>query len=632
MYKNTEEVKQRIDLNYQAIKQLEQKLDEQTNNEDKLGLIAICGLLYSEFVTGVYGSKKLEQILSEIGSTIEFEAVREPKDDEYLIVMTKAYDLGGHSVIANNWLVWDRAIKYSIVFTDSSIADVPFFLKEAVQVSGGKMYFLWGSHYEKAKQLLDISQSFSKVILLQHMFDIVPSLAYCNPKWKIPVVLYNHANFKFSFGYKVSDAILNLVNYDVEKTICYRGVCKEKSLLLQFPNGGKKISQIAIRKQEHVEKEFIAAEYGIDTNKKLIVSMGEGFKFNDIVNCSFISFVKRLMNQRSDIQYIIIGPNPNEKKWKELEEATCGMAKAVGYLKRDAANEIIGISDLYVNSFPMSASGSNIAEEYGVPYLFMTITGRGAENYDINVTTTIEELLEKSNEILDGNKEKYKGTYYKRILDQDTWCAKWHDIADGITVHTGQKIEPQRHIHTEEIVNCQLMQERAGLSVKNFLSEYRLTPQIAMELFEICRKYDLHFMPDHFLMLDWNVYNKNMCLSTCANKWLQLRLKGLHLSNYFERLGIYEVAIYGMGQMGLNLYEELKDTNVKVECFIDKNANKLHAPINIIDLKQKPNRTFYIINTAYVSEGQLRAAYTCLTEEYKIISLYEIIERMILEN
>lgn len=628
MYKSLEAVKKRIDWNAQAIKELESLLDHQMDKEDKIELIVLCGLFYSEFVTGVYTSAKLENLLSEIASTISFEPFGKSKKNEFLFVLTKAYKIGGHSVIANNWIRWDREKKYSIVFTDSCLEETPEFLKETVQESGGGLYFLKGNYCEKAKQLLDISQKFSKVILMQHMYDPIPNLAYNHPEWTTPVILYNHANFKFSFGYSVSDAVLNLLNYDVEKTIYYRGVSKEKSFYLPFPNGGKMVNKREINRKKTDKKGIDVVQYGINPNKKLVVSMGDGFKFSDIINYSFTDFVKALVSQRDDVQYLVIGPNPDEKKWSELESETGGKARAVGYLERKSVEDIISSSDLYVASFPMAAFGAAMAEEYDVPYLCLSVTDRGNENYAHNAVITVEELLDKSHEILNGEKEKYKGRYYKKILDRSDWCALWHDIADRVKVHTGQKIEPERFIRKEEIVNCQLMQENANVSVKTILSKYKLTPQVVTKMLDICNKYDLHFMPEHLVLMDWDIYNKKMNISQYLSKWLQLCLKGLKISECLEALGICTIAIYGMGQMGLNLYEELKDTHIKVECFIDKNAKILHAPIKMIDLNRRPENTFYIVNTAYVEEYQLRQEYACITDEFKIISLFELIDKI----
>lgn len=627
MYKKIEEVEQRIDWNYKAAKEFEKLLKKDISDEEKLEIIHFLGVFYSEFVTGVYSSCFLEKNIFEIGRKIEYQRTAKPIQERTLIVMTKAADTGGHTVIANNWIAWDVGYKYSIVFTDMNMENVPDFLKSAVKTSGGEMYFLKGTYIEKAKQLLCISQRFSKVILLQHMYDIIPNLAYSNLKWNIPIYMYNHANFKFSYGYAVADVVISLCNYDVEKAITYRGVNKSRNVFLQFPNGENIIGNMGDGFKRNGRKKNIVNKYQIDPQKKLVVSMGDDFKFNDIIDCSFVKFVQNLIIQRNgDTQYLVIGADPDKEKWKLLLKNTDGLARAVGFIPREEAYELIHAADLYIVSFPMAASGLTTAEIFSVPYLMLAVTERGVENYAENVTRSLEELQQKANEVLDGEVEKYRGHYFEKILDQDEWCKAWYAISNQVKSHKNRTFKPKRNIQKEEIVNCQLMQERANQTVKIMLEQHKLTPIIASKLFEICEKYDLHFMPDNFVIAEWNINQKRLFMATYANKWLQLKLKEVSLADYLQAMNIYKIAIYGMGQMGLNLYEELKNTDVSVECFIDRQANRLEAPILIIGPDQIPVQSQCIINTAFLSAEQLRKSYTCLPGNYKILSLFEIID------
>lgn len=109
MVKLIKKVKQRIDKNYHAIKVLEKSLNQFMPDEEKIELINLCGLLYSEYVTGVYSSSILEKELSQIGNKIEIKnSENSSADNKYLFVMTKANNIGGHSVLVNNWILWDK--------------------------------------------------------------------------------------------------------------------------------------------------------------------------------------------------------------------------------------------------------------------------------------------------------------------------------------------------------------------------------------------------------------------------------------------------------------------------------------------------------------------------------------------
>lgn len=73
-----------------------------------------------------------------------------------------------------------------------------------------------------------------------------------------------------------------------------------------------------------------------------------------------------------------------------------------------------------------------------------------------------------------------------------------------------------------------------------------------------------------------------------ANQWLMNKNEGKKVSKYFEDNDIKSVAIYGMGTLGELFYEEVKDSDIKVGYFIDKNSDILcygmdEIPITSID-------------------------------------------------
>lgn len=66
--------------------------------------------------------------------------------------------------------------------------------------------------------------------------------------------------------------------------------------------------------------------------------------------------------------------------------------------------------------------------------------------------------------------------------------------------------------------------------------------------------------------------------------WMVLRNKGRTLAEYFENHNFKNVAICGLGRLGLCLHEELKGSNIRVNYAIDRNA----ASFSYMDLKVIP--------------------------------------------
>ena len=186
LYTTLQEVKERINKNYKCIEEIEKLIAEQKQEDQRLELISLIGLMYSEFVTGVYSSEKLERYISNIGEKVKLSYNNKILNNKILIVMSKSYYVGGHTVLVHNWIKWDDTKQYSIVFTDSNELDIPDFISKVVNKSGGKIECLKGNYIQKAQKLEELSQGFQRILLFTHMNDIVPVLAYSNPDWLVP--------------------------------------------------------------------------------------------------------------------------------------------------------------------------------------------------------------------------------------------------------------------------------------------------------------------------------------------------------------------------------------------------------------------------------------------------------------
>ena len=154
LYMTLQEVRERIDKNYECIQEIEKLVPEQKQEEQMLGLISLIGSMYSEFVTGVYSSEGLERYISNIGRKVRLSDKIKAPDNKVLIVMSKASYIGGHTVLVHNWIKWDNTKQYSIAFTDSDDLDTPDFIMDAVYGSGGNIVYLRGDYLQKAENNL----------------------------------------------------------------------------------------------------------------------------------------------------------------------------------------------------------------------------------------------------------------------------------------------------------------------------------------------------------------------------------------------------------------------------------------------------------------------------------------------
>lgn len=639
-YKNLMEVKQRIDKNYQFIKELEQLILCEDNDLDKLRIISFIGYLYSSYITGQYASSELEKEIIYISNKLPFVQKNKPNKNCILIVMTESGAVGGHSVLVNNWIRWDTENHYSVVFTEQGYSEVVDFIKESVSVSDGSIYCLEGDYITKAKKLMDISQNYEKIMLFTHMYDVVPILAYGNKNWKNPVLFYNHADFRFSFGFSIADNVLNITPYDCDKTKRFRGVPNDKSIVFRFPNGGKIVKNeektaTVINDNDRINKRHILAEkYGFQENEKLIVSAGADFKYENILGCSFDQFVRTLLNKYDyKATFLIIGADKENIKWKKLCEETGGKGMALGILPRQEMDSLIEIADLYILSFPMAGTGAMIAEEAKVPYLALFITERGIDTYTNNAARTIEELIEKSLDVLNGNGQNYLGHMKESYECQEEWCIKWKNLLEKVTHHNVTEIKPERLVETQEYVNCQLMQDSASKNVAWYLYLHDVSEEFQRQLFYLDNKYGMNIFHNlEIIEKDQAIINakyysdKHLQLYRLAIKWIQLKQAGMNVDSFLLDKGYSSIAIYGMSYMGTTLLNDINPKKLEVRYGIDEKSDKIHASIPLYYPKDDLPEVDAIINTTLLSKDEILNGLK--DKDIKILLLSEIIDEL----
>lgn len=66
------------------------------------------------------------------------------------------------------------------------------------------------------------------------------------------------------------------------------------------------------------------------------------------------------------------------------------------------------------------------------------------------------------------------------------------------------------------------------------------------------------------------------------NQWLFLKQSNRNLSEYFNMNNYRTIGIYGMGELGVRLYEELKNSNIIIKYTADKSSSINITDINVI--------------------------------------------------
>lgn len=108
------------------------------------------------------------------------------------------------------------------------------------------------------------------------------------------------------------------------------------------------------------------------------------------------------------------------------------------------------------------------------------------------------------------------------------------------------------------------------------------------------------------------------------NQWLVLKQENKSIESYFTNNEYKTIAIYGMGEMGNRLYEDLKDTEIKVRYAIDKNAGTTYSKIELKDIGDELEIVDVVIVTAVFAFDEIQEL---IADKFDcpIISLEEVI-------
>lgn len=111
------------------------------------------------------------------------------------------------------------------------------------------------------------------------------------------------------------------------------------------------------------------------------------------------------------------------------------------------------------------------------------------------------------------------------------------------------------------------------------------------------------------------------------NQWLALKQQGISLEKFFIENKYNKIAIYGMGELGNRLYDELKDSSIEVKYAIDKNAMAVYSNIDVVDMDEVTDDVDIIVVTAIFAMGkieeELQSKVSC-----PIVSLEDIVYEM----
>lgn len=108
------------------------------------------------------------------------------------------------------------------------------------------------------------------------------------------------------------------------------------------------------------------------------------------------------------------------------------------------------------------------------------------------------------------------------------------------------------------------------------------------------------------------------------NQWLRLKQERKSLETFFVENQYRTIAIYGMGELGNRLYDELKDSAVRIKYAIDENTAGAYSEIEVIAPDENFPEVDAIIVTAVFAYNEIEEKLSGKTN-IPIISLEDVV-------
>lgn len=91
------------------------------------------------------------------------------------------------------------------------------------------------------------------------------------------------------------------------------------------------------------------------------------------------------------------------------------------------------------------------------------------------------------------------------------------------------------------------------------------------------------------------------------NQWLNNKDTGKSSEDFFKRNNYKTVAIYGMGEIGNRLYNELKNSDIKIKYVIDQSIDYLNQEIPVVSPEDRLEEVDVIVITPTFAYEEIKS-------------------------
>lgn len=316
--------------------------------------------------TGYYCSPEIETKLCEIAQSIPNDNKKSPiQPGTILHIMTSAYKSGGHTRVVERWIANSPLEEnHSVILINQEPGHFPCQIEGLVKARGGQVLQLpQVSQMKKAAILRSWSHNASKIILHVHMYDPVSILAYGISSFKVPVIFFNHADHLFWIGASIADLCVDMSKWRCDFSRRRRGINRTCLLPIPIDENFSTYSRKEAKKNLEILSE-----------KKVIVTMAQEYKYGRYHDLDFFSFLLRITIKHPERIVLAIGPSYAHPLWEFMKTVSDGRVRACGEIPYDQIGTYLCAADLYIESFPFPSFTSLLdVANLGIPTLSLRL-------------------------------------------------------------------------------------------------------------------------------------------------------------------------------------------------------------------------------------------------------------------
>ena len=276
-----------------------------------------------------------------------------------LHVMTEAYSIGGHARMAWRWINSDLQRTHSVLLTRQGAHEVPIALKDALTLSGGRLYQAdtkIGGLICRAKMLQQLASRFDLIVLHIHPFDVLPIIGLSQKIDRPPIIFMNHADHVFWLGVSISDIVAHFRHSGLRLSLARRTIEHERCAILPIPipPADRRMPQSEAKRKLNLSETDV-----------VLLSIASAYKYRGRGDINFLDATVPVVKNCANAVLLVVGPDKRDLRLN-ADPATAHRVRLYG--KRDDNFLFYQAADIYLDSLPFSSITSLLeAGMFGIP-------------------------------------------------------------------------------------------------------------------------------------------------------------------------------------------------------------------------------------------------------------------------